>query len=604
MENKRRDRQGWHLAILLLAGLVVYSNTIQSPFHFDDHLSIVDNPVLRNLSRLKDIWGFWPTRFITYLSFAVDYHVHQLRVPGYHLVNVAIHLGSAALVWRLGLLTFATQALRGREIAKSGRLISLLASLIFVTHPVQTQAVTYIVQRVASLATFFYLASLCLYVKSRLMDLQHAQGGSRKLIYGASLAMGAASMFSKETTLTLPLMIGLYEYAFLKKEGRFEARRLAPFIILALLIPLTMILTKSVNIGELRRSGEPVVDISSGSYFLTQFKVVAIYLRLLLVPVNQNIDYDIPVARSFFDPPVLAGLLLIAGLLFAAAKLFRGNRLLSFGIFWFFLALLPESSVIPIRDALFEHRLYLPMVGFSFFLPAALYTLFEKKDQKMTVAVSVFIIVCYAGTAYARNGVWRSDLVLWDDAVRKSPNKARPYNNRGLAYAVRGENELALVDFTQALKLDPAFAEAYNNRGNVYLGRGEFGLALDDYNRAAEKGPRYAEAYHNRGLVYANKNALDQAVLDYNRALEIRPGYAEAYYDRGNAYYRKGDFDRAILDYGAAIALEPDYAEAYHNRGSAFFRRGETARAALDYDAALKIRPDYTEARNNRVLIK
>ncbi|MFH0897186.1 MAG: tetratricopeptide repeat protein, partial [Candidatus Bathyarchaeota archaeon] len=140
-------------------GMVVYSNTLNSSFHLDDYNSITDNPAIKNIWSPLNIWNFWPTRFITYLSLAFNYHLHKLDVSGYHLFNLAVHLGSSILVWWLMLLTFSTPALKDQKISHNAKTISFFAGLIFVAHPIQTQAVTYIVQRAVSMATLFYLAS-------------------------------------------------------------------------------------------------------------------------------------------------------------------------------------------------------------------------------------------------------------------------------------------------------------------------------------------------------------------------------------------------------------------------------------------------------------
>jgi protein O-mannosyl-transferase len=153
-------------------GIAIYSNTFNSSFHLDDYDSITDNPAIKNIRAPLNIWGFWPTRFITYLSLALNYHLHKLDVFGYHLFNLAVHLGSSILVWWLMLLTFSTPALKGQKIARHAKMISFFAGLLFVSHPLQTQAVTYIVQRAVSMAALFYLASLSLYVKSRLLEYE------------------------------------------------------------------------------------------------------------------------------------------------------------------------------------------------------------------------------------------------------------------------------------------------------------------------------------------------------------------------------------------------------------------------------------------------
>ena len=182
------------LSILLIAfaGIIVYSNSFHCSFHFDDQFSIIDNPVIKDIRHWQGIWNYWPCRFLTYISLAFNYQVNGLDVFGYHLFNLGVHLLTSLLVWWLVLLTLSTPAMKGAPVVKKdlkksvpegdtithhALLIALFTGLVFVTHPLQTQAVTYIVQRAASMASMFYLASLCLYVKSRLIIPSPLRGG-------------------------------------------------------------------------------------------------------------------------------------------------------------------------------------------------------------------------------------------------------------------------------------------------------------------------------------------------------------------------------------------------------------------------------------------
>jgi len=614
---------------LLGAGLLVYSNTFLSSFQFDDRSSIVDNPSISHIYSLNNIWNFWPTRFITYLSLAVNYHLHQINVLGYHIFNLAVHVGSGILVWGLGLLTFSTPVMKDKKIARHARLISFFAGLVFITHPVQTEAVTYIIQRAASLAAFFTLASLVLYAASRLSE------GSRRgrITYGGSLVSAVLAMFTKEVAITLPLLVCLYEFSFFKTKERsgpsaqtppmggglcsgfrqkgggkgtagmppgLPWRRTLPFLLFLSLIPLTMFFTKTINIEHLQRIGESAPSISAGRYLLTQFRVIVTYIRLLFVPLNQNFDYDYPIANTLLDLPVLASLFFLIGVLIVAVRLFRGHRLASFGIFFFFLALLPESSVVPINDVIFEHRLYLPIAGFSLFLTSGLVALFGKYNPRTMAAVFALLIIFNSALTYARNSVWKDELTLWSDTIRKSPHKARPYAGRGNAYGRKGDLDQAILDYNRAIENRPYYIEAYSNRGSAYAQKGDLDRALLDFSKAIEGKPDYADAYSNRGSVYAQKGDLGKAISDYSKVLEISPYCAEAYNGRGSAYARKGDLDRAILDCTKAIEIKPDYAGAYYNRGLAYRSKGDLDRAISDYSKVLEINPCSSEAYNGR----
>ncbi|MGE5279850.1 MAG: hypothetical protein ACM3L6_03795 [Deltaproteobacteria bacterium] len=422
----------WSCVLLCAIGVLIYSNTFSSSLHFDDYPCLKFNRTIRHLFEWHNIWQYWPTRFITFLSFAVNFHFHRFRVFGYHVVNLLIHLGSGILVWRFVFLTFSTPAVRCEDISRHAKPLSLFAGLVFITHPIQTQAVTYISQRAASLATFFYMASLLLYVSSGLSRDAGHRGTGR---YIASLVMAVLAMFAKEITITLPLAICLYEFCFFRKEKAFQWGRVLPFLFCLLIIPLTALLTHFLNLVEMRRWGEAGFQGTAASYLLTQLRVTVTYVRLLFFPVRQNVDYDYPIAVSLFRPPIFGSLLLIIALIVTAARIFRKHRLISFGTYWFFLTLAPESGLIPIRDVIFEHRLYLPMVGFCFILTGGLYHFFGRENFKRVIAPLVFVPLCFSILSYARNFVWKDELTLWSDAAAKSPNKARTCHNRDLAYS-------------------------------------------------------------------------------------------------------------------------------------------------------------------------
>ena len=591
------------LSAILLLGILIYSNTLHSSFHFDDIPSIVDNSAIRNILNLQAIWNFWPTRFITYFSVALDYHLSQLNVFSYHLFNLAVHLSSGILVWWLMLLTFSTPAMKGQKITKHAKLIAFFAGLVFITHPIQTQGVTYIIQRAASLAALFYLASLSLYVKSRLLQQRGESLSVSRFFYCGSLMAVVMAMFTKEMAITLPLMVLLYEVCFLKAKQRLNWKYLVPFFATLLVIPLTIFLTKSFDFIGMRRPLEDPTPISSWQYLLTQLRVMVTYLRLLFIPVNQNLDYYYPFAKNLLELPILASLILLVSILTIAIRIFSKYRLIAFGIFWFFLTLLPESSVIPIKDVIYEHRLYLPMAGFSFFIVSSIYYLFENKVLKSMIIVLLIITSCYAMLTYRRNSIWKDEFTLWNDVVYKSPKNAGPYLSRGNAYKEQGNIQQAISDFNKAIEIDPNYVDAYNNRGNVYCQQGNFTQAISDFNKAIEINPNFGEAYNNRGNVYYQQGNFTQAISDLSRAIGINPNFGETYNKRGNAYYQQGNFTQAISDLSRAIGINPNFKEAYNNRGNAHKEQGKFTQAIADFNKAIEINPNYAGAYNNRGVV-
>ena len=615
--------------ILCCVGIIIYSNTLHSSFHFDDTGFIVENVRIRDLANLKAIWDDWASRFITFLTFAINYHFNGLDVFGYHLGNLIIHIGSSIAVFWLTLLILSTPATKDDAIAKHAPQVALFTALIFLCHPVQTESVTYIFQRASSLAGFFYILSICLYLKSRLLK---EEGKRWALLYILSFASALLAMFTKENTLTLPLIILLCEFFFFEKRRYVYA---GAFLLLLPIVPILFVLSKSgisKDVESLMTTTYPEFY-----YFLTQIRIMMTYIRLSFIPINQNLEYDYPLTKSLLDLPFLASLLVLVIILIAAFKLFKRYRIISFSIFWFFITILPESSLIHVKkDFIFEHWLYLPLAGYSLFLASTTYQLLGKKSFKSMTALLLVIVMAYSALAYARNLLWKDEFTLWTDTVRKSPQKPRPYlilgeaydamgehdqaisnynkairlvpdnaypyNFRGIAYAAKGDYDRAILDYDRAIGFDPKFAGAYNNRGVSYAAKGDYDRAISDYDKAIQLNPVYAETYDNRGALYLHKGNYDQAISDFTKAIQINRNDLEAYQARASIYTKTGKYDKAISDYDKVIQVNPDFEKAYYNRGTAYGYKGLYDQAISDFTHVISIKPDYLHAYTNRAV--
>jgi tetratricopeptide (TPR) repeat protein len=552
---------------------------------------------------------------VGFFSFALNYRLHGSDVVGYHIVNLAIHLINALLVYGLVLLLFRTPRLRGSFLLHHARPIALLSALLFVSHPVQTQAVTYIAQRFASLATLFFLAGTITYVASRLASLSSAR--LRPLAwYGLSLVFSVLAMKTKEIAFTLPLLIALSEFLFFEGAVRRRILLLPPLLLTMVIIPASLL-------GASRSPGDILADVGEATrvhttlgraeYLFTQFRVIVTYLRLLLLPMDQNLDYDYPVFGSFFAPEVFLSFLLLTLVLGTGGYLLYrdrhapgAGRLTAFGIFWFFLTLSVESSVIPIADVIFEHRLYLPSVGFFLAVTSALFWGAERLRARWTNAVRAVAVglaaavVVLAGLTAARNVVWQSEVSLWEDVIRKSPLKARGYNGLGLAYYNRNQNDKAIEAFARAIALHPSYGVAFNNIGNAFFRSGLYDRALEAQTRAIALEPKNPVFHYNRGLTHAARGDQDRAIEDYGRAISLDPAYAEAYNNLGLAYHLKGLYGRAIDAYTKALAYSPGTALFLSNRGLSHAAIGDPHRAIEDYSRAIALDPGFADAFNGR----
>jgi protein O-mannosyl-transferase len=549
------------LILLCCLGIAIYSNSLNGTFHFDDDSSIVGNTNITNLSNITLIWNFTPTRFITYLSFAFNYHLHQLNVFGYHLFNLIIHLSTAILVWWFTLLTFATPAIKNIRIANRAKLIAFFTAAVFIAHPIQTEAITYIVQRTTSLAALFYILTLCLYIKSRTLEMEKT-GPSKNctLYYSISLITALAGMFTKETNITLPFAIMIYEFCFLSTKTKFNWKRILPFLLIFLTIPLTLFLTNVPNSKGMVAILKYSPDISRWKYILTQPRVMITYLRLLFIPLNQNLDYDYPITQTLLEPAALISFLFLLVILTTAIRIFHKYRLISFTIFWFFLTLLPES-IIPLPDVIFEHRLYLPMLGYSIFLVAGIYYLL--KNRRLGIIILILITTGYAILTYCRNFAWQDDLRLGEDMARKAPGKARSYAYLSYAYSQYKMHDQAIAILLKAIRLYPGFSEAYYNLGGVYYEKNDSDKAIFYLNKAIELNPLDSQAYYYRGMSWGDKKEYAQAVADFKQDIYLSPGHIEGYQALINTYYFMRRYEEAIATCNQAIANNPDCVLAY-----------------------------------------
>ena len=668
----RRIRSGPFLpmALIILAGLIAYSNTSAVPFTFDDRVQIVENPLIKDLGYYGDTAkakGFFlyhalKMRYFGYLGFAVNYAIHGLRPEGYHYVNTAIHCINGILVYLLVVLTFRTPLLAGSPLRARASSIALFSSLLFTCHPIQTEAVTYIVQRFTSLATLFYLLAVNLYIRARLAATSSPARGFPFLaksagLYTLMMASMIMAMKTKEIAFTLPVIVIIYEFMFFEGTKKERCLYLLPMVAVILSIPIMFLAVYGLAAGPglpsimdaigRATTGDP--GISRSDYFFTQLNVIVTYLRLLFLPVGQNLDYTYPLSHSLFEAATGTCALLLLSILASCAYLFRTYRekashirLICFGVIWFFLTLSVESSVMPLKDAIFEHRLYLPSVGAFITITVAGAMAASRLGAGRGWAISygaVFLtipVICLIGLTLARNGVWKDEATLWEDVIRKSPQNARAYNNAGLAYLNRHEPGRAVALFTEAVNLDPKYSVAYNNRGVAHahagmpdrarddfrlavainpqdaeahtnfgyalLLRGEPLAALREYDLAIAANQHYPDAHNKRGVVLMQMGRTDEGWQEFNKAVELNPGYAEPYNNRAIAYGAKGDWANALIEYRKALIANPAYAEAYNNRGVAFLQMGRPEEAWGDLDKAVALNPGYAEAYNNRAL--
>lgn len=587
------------IALVVFLGLLIYSNSFDCAFQFDDKHNITDNPAIRSLSSFKDMWDLNHSRFVSFYTFALNYHFNQLNVWGYHFINLLIHLINSCLVYGLVLSMFRTPVLEKSTSARQSNAIALATALLFVSHPLATGAVTYIVQRMASLVALFYFSSVGCYFKGRL-----SAGTKRYLYYAGAIISTVLAVLTKENAYTIPFAIVLIELFFFNTEKIkivFTDRRvLLPLLGLAVFLTFTIVTFSFKVLKPIAPSVYNLQEITPGNYFFTQLSVLVKYLQLLILPINQNVDYDFPISQSLFEwKPLLSGIFLL-GLLTLGVLLYNRNRLISFGIFWFFLTIALESSFIPISDVIFEHRTYIPSFGYCIVFSVIMYSYVRNRSKTIANFLVVFFVLTNSVLAHQRNNVWKNEISLWSDVVSKSPDKARGYMNRGYAYGNAQQWKNAIADFSKVNEINPDYhASAYYNLGYAYWSLGQKETCIDHFSKAIAIDSLYADAFYARGTAYYYSNQPDKANADYTTVIRIAPRYSRAYFSRGLLYSNLKDPGNAISDFNKAIEFDATIADYYFNRGIAFGNNNEWANAIRDFSKTIELDPNNKAAYSN-----
>ncbi|HPP12948.1 MAG TPA: tetratricopeptide repeat protein, partial [bacterium] len=386
-------------------------------------------------------------------------------------------------------------------------------------------------------------------------------GRKKWLAYSAALLCSLAAVFSKENSFTLPLALLLMDLLLLPREKSLpELKFFWPFVAISFLVPLNLWLgSGSKKLSAVVRLAEPSGQISALHYFYTQARVMITYWRLLLIPLRQNIDYDYPIYSSFLHPEVLSGFLcVIVVALIGVLFLRKGKRLASFLIFFYFTALLVESSFLPIQDVIFEHRLYLPMFSYSLGIALVWGWARSRSPAFLSVLALSLLLGSLGFLTWQRNQVWQSNISLWTDAVTKSPLKARPHNSLGQALLAEGRYKEALIELKKTLAISPRYMNALLGCARIYRALGEEKKALEFYEKARRVNAEHPELEYDLAVIASEMGREEDALAILGRLVKKYPGFQRGWRLAGMISLRKGHLAKAATFMERAVRLKPE----------------------------------------------
>ncbi len=589
--------------LFTLVALSLYWHTLDYPFVFDDYQNIVENPHIRITSLNWEELQRAATgsnlreRPVANLSFALNYFFGDYSPRGYRLVNVLLHGLTAFFVYVFCRFTLLlARSNNGDDTSRVAVFPDILAgiiALLWLVHPLQTQSVTYIVQRMNSMAVCFYMGALCLYIVGR-------RGNCRAWCFSGAAALWLLAMGCKQIAFTGPFVVLLYEWYFFRKLDIAWLKKYAVYVVLSMIAAtaLGLALIQYNPVNKIRRAYR-LRDFTMEQRLLTEPRVVIYYVTQLLVPhpSRLNLDHDFTISTSPLTPlTTLPAILALCAALVLAVVIARRDRLLSFCILWLFIHLAIESSFVALEIA-FDHRMYMPAVGGMLGIVYSLYRVEAMRRHGRVAAVVVgAVALLFIFWTCQRNLAWSSALTLWEDCARKSPGKARTQNNVGMELAKLERYGEAKQWLQTAIGLDPNYYKAYTNLGIVYAKLGQNDQAIAAYNKALKFLPEDAASHNNLAGAYREMGEWQLSQAHYQRAIKADPYHLDAYIGLGNVHMEMSSaFGDARSLFEHALTFSPDNPQLYNSIGITYAREKEFERAQEYFDKALAHGPATAE---------
>jgi tetratricopeptide (TPR) repeat protein len=548
------------LSIFIVA-FVVYSNTLQNDFVYDDKYQILGNRWITDIRFIPDIFtsnvaGFDP-RFTTnyyrpfmHIIYICNYFVFGLNPWGYHLVNIILHSCVSVLVF------LVSSKLLEKADTESSTFTSFIAAIFFATHPIHTEPVAW-VGAVPDLSfTFFYLLSFYLYICSTNDD---------SFFKMFKIVLSAVSFFiaaiCKEPALTLPVVIFLYDYVFLAtRKRRIPFIKYVPFILAAVIyFSLRIYALKSIVPSKINH-------LTFFQNIINALTLFSDYLWKLFSPLNLSALYVFHPVTSIYQVKAILGIIITIVYIYLVIVSFNRNRIIFFSLVSFFLFLLPALYLPGLGESPFSERyLYLP--SFSFVLLLAYFTSWAKASISRPIVFLTMIpwilVVMYSVGTIVRNPVWKNDYTVWNNVLSKEPESATAHENFGIALYKLGKINDAISHYRKSLAINPNLVSAHSNLGVAYRANNMLDQSIDEFKKALALNPNYIDALYNLGQIYMMKGWAALSIQEFTHIVKLNPNIDYAHYDLGIAYRYVGMLDKAVEHFDSAVKLNPSN-KAYH----------------------------------------
>ena len=525
------------LLLLAFALLEIYGPALNGPFLFDDRYlpflrpGFADNPLRAWVS------GVRPLLMLTYW---VNTRMFGLDPYWFHFTNLLMHGIAGACVWLIAMKLL------------NHRVFAAFCTLVFLVHPLQTEAVSYIAGRSDVAAGMFFFATWAVFLYRRDQAIRVGEVFLIIVMYGMAV-------LTKEHTIVLVAVLLLTDYYFnpgFTFEGMRKNWKLYVGLVVAAIAPALFLLRTLQNADS---AGFKMKDLTASDYLLTQVRALWVYARLFFAPISQNLDYDMPISRTHWDYGSWLSLLswvVLAGIAWAKRKEWP---LASFGFFLFLILLSPTSSILPIRDVLVERRMYMAVFALSLVAVE-----FLRRWKTNTTALAVLTAVIALGlmaVTYQRNEVWGSALALWGDAAAKSPNKARPHFQLAYAHYEKGQCVEASRFYARAAELQPPDDQLYVDWALALDCAGQSALALSRLEDANKIKPT-AHNYALMGMIRGKTRQYDEGLAALAEAEKLDPRFAMLFAYRANIYLARSEYEQAIASFKQALVIEPELGPA------------------------------------------